>query len=44
VVGRRPEEHGLEPPSYDQVRPGCFDVHERVRDMNANSAFARSGI
>jgi hypothetical protein len=36
VVGRPPEEYGIEPTSLDQMRPGCFDVHERVRDMNAN--------
>jgi predicted TIM-barrel fold metal-dependent hydrolase len=36
VVGRRPEEYGVEPTAYDQMRPGCYDVHERIRDMNAN--------
>jgi predicted TIM-barrel fold metal-dependent hydrolase len=40
VVGRRPEEYGVEPTAYDQMRPGCFDVHERVRDMNANGVLA----
>ncbi len=40
VVGRRPEEYGVEPTSYDQMRPGCFDIHERVRDMNANGVLA----
>ncbi len=33
VVGRVPEEYGMEPTAYDQMRPGCYDVHERVRDM-----------
>lgn len=36
VVGRPPEEFGFEPVAYDQVRAGCFDVHERIADMNAN--------
>ncbi|MHB1712415.1 MAG: amidohydrolase family protein [Acidimicrobiales bacterium] len=36
VVGRPPEEYGIEPTSLDDMRPGCFDIHERVRDMNAN--------
>lgn len=36
VVGRPPEEYGIEPTSLDDMRRGCFDVHERVRDMNAN--------
>jgi predicted TIM-barrel fold metal-dependent hydrolase len=40
VVGRPPEEYGVEPTSYDQMRPGCFDIHERVRDMNANGVLA----
>jgi hypothetical protein len=36
VVGRPPEEYGIEPTSLDDMRPGCYDVHERVRDMSAN--------
>ena len=36
VVGRVPEEYGVEPTSYDQMRKGCYDVHARVKDMNAN--------
>ncbi|MBY0275647.1 amidohydrolase [Candidatus Binatia bacterium] len=40
VVGRPPEEYGMEPTSYEQLRPGCYDVHERVKDMNANGVLA----
>ena len=40
VVGRPPEEYGLEPTSFSQLRPGTYDVHERVRDMNANGVLA----
>jgi len=36
VVGRPPEEYGLEPTSFDEIRVGCFDVNQRVKDMNAN--------
>jgi predicted TIM-barrel fold metal-dependent hydrolase len=36
VAGCPPEEYGLNPTRYDQMRKGCFDVGERVRDMNAN--------
>ena len=36
VAGCPPEEYGLNPTRFDQMRPGCYDVHERVRDMNAN--------
>ena len=28
------------PPRYDEMRPGCFDVHERVRDMSAGGQLA----
>ena len=35
VAGRPKEEYGLEPQSLDEVRPGCYDVDERVRDMDA---------
>jgi predicted TIM-barrel fold metal-dependent hydrolase len=36
VAGCPPEEYGLNPTRYDQMRDGCYDVDERVRDMNAN--------
>jgi predicted TIM-barrel fold metal-dependent hydrolase len=36
VAGRPPEEYGLEPTSLDQLRPGCYDAAERVKDMDAN--------
>jgi len=40
VAGRPPEEYGFEPTSFRQMRRGCYDVHERVRDMNANGVLA----
>ncbi len=40
VVGRPPEEYGMEPTSFAQMRPGCWNVHERIRDMNANGVLA----
>lgn len=40
VSGRVPEEWGYDPSSFDQVRPGTYDVHERVRDMNVNGVLA----
>ena len=36
VAGRPKEEYGLEPTSLDDMRPGCYDIHERIKDMNAN--------
>ncbi|MGY8804957.1 MAG: amidohydrolase family protein [bacterium] len=40
VVGRAPEEYGVEPTSYDQMRKGCYDVDARIEDMNANGVLA----
>jgi predicted TIM-barrel fold metal-dependent hydrolase len=36
VAGRPPEEYGMEPTSFDEIRSGCYDIHDRIRDMNAN--------
>ncbi len=35
VAGRPKEEYGIEPTSYEEMRPGCYDVHERIKDMSA---------
>ena len=35
VAGRPKEEYGVEPTAFDEMRPGCYDVHERIKDMNA---------
>src|SRR5437764_1865208 len=40
VAGRPKEEYGLEPQSLEEVRPGCYDVGERVKDMNAGGVLA----
>jgi predicted TIM-barrel fold metal-dependent hydrolase len=36
VAGRPPEEYGIEPTAFEEIRPGCYDIHRRVRDMDAN--------
>jgi predicted TIM-barrel fold metal-dependent hydrolase len=36
VAGCPPDEYGMNPTRYDQMRAGCWNVDERVRDMNAN--------
>ncbi len=36
VAGRPPEEYNIEPTSYEMIRDGCYDIHERVKDMNRN--------
>ena len=40
TVGRPVEEKMIEPTSYEQVRPGTYNVHERVKDMSANGVLA----
>ncbi|WP_045877823.1 amidohydrolase family protein [Pseudofrankia sp. DC12] len=40
TVGWPKEEWGFSPGAFNELRPGCFDVHERVRDMNAGGVLA----
>jgi predicted TIM-barrel fold metal-dependent hydrolase len=35
VAGRPKEEYGIEPTAFDEMRAGCWDIHERIKDMNA---------
>jgi predicted TIM-barrel fold metal-dependent hydrolase len=35
VAGRPKEEYGVEPTAFDEMRSGCYDVRERVKDMDA---------
>jgi predicted TIM-barrel fold metal-dependent hydrolase len=36
VAGRVKDEYGCEPAAFSQMRKGCYDVHARIEDMNAN--------
>lgn len=36
VAGRPPEEFGLEPTCIEEIRSGCYEISDRVRDMDAN--------
>src|SRR3954469_1004414 len=40
AAGKSREYFHLDASRYDEMRPGCFDVHERVRDMNAGGQLA----
>jgi len=40
VAGKPPEYFNVDPLSYDDMRPGCYDVDERVRDMSAGGVLA----
>ena len=33
------EQYGWDPCGYAEVRPGSYDIHERIRDMNVNGVF-----
>ncbi len=40
VAGRPKEEYGLEPQGLDEIRKGCYDAAERVKDMSAGGVLA----
>jgi predicted TIM-barrel fold metal-dependent hydrolase len=40
VAGRPKSEYGVDPTAFDEMRPGCYDVHERVKDMSAGGVLA----
>ena len=40
VAGKPREMYNVNPQRYDEMRPGCYDVHERVRDMSAGGQLA----
>ena len=40
VVGRKREDWKVEPTRFDEMRPGCYDVDARVRDMDINGVWA----
>ena len=40
VVSWPKEDWGLDPTSMAEMRPGAYDIHERVRDMNRNGILA----
>lgn len=40
VAGKPREMYGIDAARYDEMRPGCFEVDQRVRDMNAGGQLA----
>src|SRR3984893_12403449 len=40
VAGKPPEMFNVNATRYEDMRPGCYDVHERVRDMSAGGQLA----
>ncbi len=39
IAGRNPASVKLEPFRFEHMRPGCYDVHARVRDMDVNGVW-----
>src|SRR5256885_5850437 len=42
VAGKPPEMFNVNPNRYEDMRTGCYDVDQRVRDMSAGRALARA--
>jgi predicted TIM-barrel fold metal-dependent hydrolase len=40
VAGKPREMFNIDAARYDEMRPGCYDVHQRVADMNAGGHLA----
>ncbi|HXY27853.1 MAG TPA: amidohydrolase family protein [Acidimicrobiales bacterium] len=40
VVGWPKQDWGMDPTTYAEMRPGAYDIHERVRDMDHNGILA----
>jgi len=36
VAGKPPAEYGIEPTSFAEMRRGCWDIDQRIADMDAN--------
>ncbi len=40
VAGRPREDHRVEPARYSEMRRGCWDIHDRIKDMDINGVWA----
>jgi len=40
IVGRRRDGVVVEPLRFEHMRPGCYDVHARIKDMDINGVWA----
>jgi predicted TIM-barrel fold metal-dependent hydrolase len=41
VAGWNWEDYGLDPYRFDQMRPGCYDPAERIKDMDVDGVWAQ---
>jgi predicted TIM-barrel fold metal-dependent hydrolase len=40
VAGRARDSWSMDPSRFDEMRPGCFDIHARISDMDINGIWA----
>jgi predicted TIM-barrel fold metal-dependent hydrolase len=40
VVGKAREDWSMDPARFSEMRPGCYDIHARVADMDLNGVWA----
>jgi len=40
VAGRARDTWSMDPSRFDEMRPGCFDIHARIADMDINGTWA----
>ncbi len=40
VAGRARDTWSMDPSRFDEMRPGCFDIHARIADMDINGIWA----
>ena len=40
VAGRPKAEWSMEPARFDEMRPGCYDIEARIRDMDLDGVYA----
>ena len=41
VAGKHPKDFGMDPRSYDDMLPGCHDIHDRIKDMDLEGVHAQ---
>ncbi len=41
VAGKRPEDYGTDPIRFDDMRPGCYSIRERIADMDEDGVHAQ---
>ena len=40
VAGKHPREFGMDPRSYNDMLPGCYDISSRIKDMDIEGVWA----